>query len=242
MKNVKLFTLLFLASIAFSSCLELFGEGVEGSGTVAKNTNSDVEGFTKVSVATGINAFIKIGDKENVEIEADDNLLELIIVKVSNGELNIYMEKSAKNYKKLNAYITATSLEAVQVSSGANATVEDNVEAESFTGKSSSGANLTLNGLTAKNTNFNASSGAGIEVEAGSTTDLTVNASSAGHINAFGFETQNCDANASSGGNARINVTKTLAANASSGGNIKFKGNPSINEMHTSSGGNVNKD
>lgn len=242
MKNLKLFTLLFLGSIAFSSCLEMFGEGIEGSGNVISSTKSEIKGFTKVAVATGINATIKIGDKENVEIEADDNLMELVVVEVNGDELNIYMKENYHNAKKLNAYITATSLEAVKTSSAGRIVVEDNVEVETFSGNASSGGNIRLNGLSATNISFETSSAGNINVEAGTTTDLNIGVSSGGVINAFDLETQNCEARASSGGNARINVVKSLKAEASSGGNIRFKGNPTMNGINTSSGGNISQD
>ncbi len=220
----------------------MFGEGVEGSGNVVSSTKSDIKGFTKVSVATGINATIKIGDKENVEIEADDNLLELLVVEVNGDELNIYMKENYHNAKKLNAYITATSLDAVKTSSAGRIVVEDNVETETFSGNASSGGYINLNGLSATNVSFETSSAGNIKVEAGTTTDLNVGVSSGGVINAFSFETQNCEARASSGGNARINVVKSLKAEASSGGNIRFKGNPTMNGINTSSGGNISQD
>lgn len=260
MKHLKSITFLLFIAFTMTSCLDLLTETVEGSGTVAKKSDYDVEGFSKVSIATGINAYIKMGDKEDILVEADDNLLELIKVEVKGDKLSVYLNENVKNYKKMDVYITAKQLEAVKASSSARIKVENVVNSEqlyckassagdieisanvtNFDGDVSSSGQIKIVELTANKAQFEMSSAGEIYIGKGATENLVVEASSSGDLDAFNFETQTCDADASSGGSIKVNVSKKLLAEASSGGSVNFKGNPTVEKMKTSSGGSINK-
>ena len=261
MKHLKSIAFLLLVTFSMTSCLDFLTETVEGSGNVIKKEDYDVSGFSKIAIATGINAYIKIGDTENIIVEADDNILELIQVKVSGDKLSVYLDKNIKNYKKMDVYITAKELEVVKASSSANVNVEGILSAETLSCDASSAGNIHISAnvtnlncdassagqikigeLTASKSTFSTSSAGGVHIEKGVIKDLIARASSSGSVNAFNVETQSCDADASSGGSINVNVVKTLLAEASSGGNVHFKGNPTVEKMKTSSGGNINKD
>ena len=56
MKNFKPVVLLLLIAFTMTSCLDLLRETVEGSGNVIKKDDYEISGFSKISIATGINA------------------------------------------------------------------------------------------------------------------------------------------------------------------------------------------
>ena len=260
MKNLKPIALLLFVVFTMTSCLDFLRERVEGSGNVIKKEDYNINGFSKISIATGINAYVKMGDTESIIVEADDNILELIRVEIAGDELSVYLDAKIGDYKKMDVYITTKELEAVKASSGANVDIESVVNAEKLFCKASSGANIEISAnvtnfegdasssgqinigaLTANKATLEMSSGAAISIENGAAENLNVRASSAGNLRAYNVEAQTCDADASSGGSININVIKTLLAEASSGGNVNFKGSPSIEKMSTSSGGSINK-
>jgi hypothetical protein len=260
MQNFKIFTFLLLVSFSLSSCLDMFTSGVEGSGIVSKKAYN-FSGFSKISIATGINAMVTIGKEESITVEADDNLLELIEVKVSGDELSVSLKKNVSNYKQLNVYITAKEIDGLTASSAANISVDSLIRTEKLVCRASSAAKINfsakadqieantsssgqinMDNLVAQTARFETSSGASISVTKGTTIDLFANASSGSRFSASGLESQNCDAQASSGSTMNVYVLKKLSADASSGGGVYYKGSPNVERMKTSSGGNVSKD
>ena len=81
-----------------TSCLDLLRETVEGSGNVIKKDDYEISGFSKISIATGINAHVKMGDTENIVVEADDNILELIKVELKGDKLSVYVDANVDSY------------------------------------------------------------------------------------------------------------------------------------------------
>jgi hypothetical protein len=65
--------------------------------------------------------------------------------------------------------------------------------------------------------------------------------SSAGDVDTYRLESETAVVNASSGAEAKISVSKDLDAHASSGADIRYRGNPSRTNTHSSSGGSVKK-
>ena len=260
MKNLKPIALLLFVVFTMTSCLDLLRETVEGSGNVIKKEDYDISGFSKISIAAGIKAYVKTGDTESIVVEADDNILELIKVEIKGDKLSVYINENVKSYKKMDVYITAKQLEAVQASSAANVNVEGVINVEKlscsvsssgniaisanvtdFQGNASSAGQINIGEMTANKTTLEMSSAAVINIDKGAIENLKANASSAGSLNASDVDSQTSDVSVSSGGSININVIKTLFAEASSGGSVNFKGSPSVEKMNTSSGGSINK-
>lgn len=90
----------FLAAVA--GCLlglsarSAFASVRKGSGKMAVRTLT-VPAFDAVRVSRGIEATIEKRRSDEIEIEADDNLLDKVIVKTENGTLKISVDKSVKN-------------------------------------------------------------------------------------------------------------------------------------------------
>jgi len=84
-------------------------------------------------------------------------------------------------------------------------------------------------------------SSAGEVVLEGKSTKLEVEVSSGGELDAYKLESESVSASASSGGDAKFSVSKDLEAHASSGADIRYRGNPSRTNTHSSSGGSVKK-
>lgn len=64
---------------------------IRGSGDVITQAR-DLEPFDGIRVESVANVHIKIGDKQSVEIEAEDNIIDLIDLRVRRGRLTISME------------------------------------------------------------------------------------------------------------------------------------------------------
>ena len=235
----------FLPLVIFSACLLLnyscilnFPVGISGNGNV-KTESRDVSDFTSVEAATGLNVFIAIGDSYSLEVEADENLHDIIRTKVSSGTLSIYSEKAIRNAKAKNIRLTVPELEEIEVSSAADVRCENVIETDQLTLSVSSAGQLRASVLTGE-LHMDASSSGSMEIR-GEAKELKANVSSAGSIDSDKLQSKYCRVSASSAGSISIWVTDELDAEASSAGSIQYKGDPENRKIETSSAGSVSK-
>jgi Putative auto-transporter adhesin, head GIN domain len=229
MRNV--FMLLLIASF-IGACNQK-----SGSGNIVSETKS-VGNFTRLSSSHGFEVNVKKGDSYQVVIEADDNLMQYVSVKVKNGELHIGMEDNLSlSNASLKASVTTPVLEGASTSSASEifssevwksnstwnlnassgSTINLRVDAPSVKAESSSGSKITVSGRT-QTANFEASSGSGIR--------------------AFDLLSERVIAGASSGAHIDLHSSVQLDGEASSGAGITYRGNPTV-KKNESSGGRV---
>jgi hypothetical protein len=108
-KFKKMKKLIVIASLLFCSTL-VFGqqkEKVKGSKIVTVE-QKEVGEFENIEVADNLEIFLIKGDKCGVEIEADDNLHELISINLSGNTLYLASSKEVSSSKKFSVRITYT--------------------------------------------------------------------------------------------------------------------------------------
>lgn len=227
---IVVITALFLSSCGFDIN---FGSGKKGNGNVVTDSREITDDFTVVSASEGIAVYVTQGDDFDIEVEADENIIDLIGTDIKNGKLRIHtIENIGSSTKKV--YVTLPKITGLSSSSGAHLQTENTIASKEITVDGSSGAILNIE-VTANEIDIDASSGANLSIS-GEADEAIVDVSSGGNINAKKLETQNCNAEASSGGNVSINVSKSLVADASSGGNISYSGDPDVEKKKSVSG------
>ena len=80
-------------------------ERIKGSGNLVTRTVT-VPAFDAVQVSRGIHTIIKNTDSNEVEVKADDNLLDKVTVQVEESTLKISIDKSVKELA--NHHVTVT--------------------------------------------------------------------------------------------------------------------------------------
>lgn len=239
MKTLKSFVLLFAAFLLVSQSYAgdwSFGTVRVGSGKVVKEKR-DVASFNAISASSGINVFIFQSNEEKVVVEADDNLMDLIITEVKGGNLKCYIDGSIKRSKKMNVYVSFKTINKVSASAGSDLYSETLVDVPELDVKSSSGSDVKLE-IKVNNLSADANSGSDI-VLVGSCNQFTASANSGSDINAQKLTAEEAKVNVSSAGDVSISVNKSIVASASSGGDIVYYGNPSVKNIHKSSGGGI---
>ncbi len=208
-------------------------------------TRSITGSFTGISVSSGIQLIITQGSEESVAVSASEQKhLDRLITEVVNGTLKIYYDNKSVNWKSsgkanLKAYVSFKTLEKLNVSSGADATVNGSIKTDKLNLLVTSGAVFT-GAINAKELITEVNSGAVIKLT-GSADKFTIAASSGADFKGYDFAVDFCDAHVSSGGAVHITINKELNAKASSGGDIHYKGTGLIRDIKTSSGGAVKK-
>ena len=239
MKNSKNFAkILLFTLITFSSVSCIFADRVKGNGKVVTEERT-VKSFDEVSASAGINVVITQDEKEFLEVEADENLLEYIITEVNGTTLKIHWKQgtNVRSFKKVLVHVTCKELTQVRASSGADIYSKGTIKTGKMTISSSSAADIKLS-LEAEVISCNASSGADVELK-GKTDKLMVSASSGADIEATEIAANIVDAKASSGADISVIALKEINASASSGGDITYFGDPQVKNVKSSSGGSV---
>jgi len=226
-----------LSSCGFDINISDFGPGKKGNGKVVTENRKFSEDFTEVSASEGLMVYVIQADDFNIEVEADENIIDLIATDVKNGKLRVHARENIGNATK-KIYVSLPEITALKSSSGAHLRSENLVNSDRLEVDGSSGAQLQIK-LAANDLDIDASSGANLNLS-GQADHTEADVSSGGLINAKDLLTKSCNAEASSGGNLKIQVSEVLVADASSGGNIGYSGDAKV-EKKKSLSGNVHQ-
>lgn len=237
MKSLKitLATLICLGTITMAAAQP--GRRVEGSGDVKKETRN-ITGFTGVKTSTAIDVYLTQGNKFEVVVEADDNLLEYIKTKVEDDVLKVYIDKvSIWNKKSMIVHVTMPEVTYIGATSAGDVLAQTPIKAEKLTVSTTSSGDVKLE-VHAGTLELSTTSAGDITIS-GDADYLTATTSSAGEIKGYELTVKEADVKASSAGDVRITVTERLKARATSAGDIYFQGDPRYVDASSSSAGDV---
>ncbi len=239
--TIAILLTLFLSSCGFDIRIDgdSWGSGKKGNGVVTTEDRSVKEDFTEVTASEGLMVYVTQADEFKIEVEADENIIDLIGTDIKNGRLKIHAIKNIGRATK-NVYVSLPDVTALKATSGSHLKTQNTIKSDRLEIDGNSGAILAIE-LDADDVEIDASSGANLEI-AGTTDEADFDVSSGGNVNAKELESVLCNAEASSGGNLRIHVTESLVANASSGGNISYSGDASFEGKKNISGSIVHRD
>ncbi|QMU63924.1 MAG: DUF2807 domain-containing protein [Flavobacteriaceae bacterium] len=237
--TIKKLSIILFISVCISSCgMDMFNR-IDGNRNVVTQKRKISDDFTKVKVSSGIDLYLTQGSKNELVVEADENLHDIIITEVENGRLTIYSEKNIWRAKAKKVYLTVTAIEALKATSGSDVYSKNMLKVKDFDLSVNSGADVNIT-VEADTITTSASSGADLKVSGEAHTHFS-SASSGSSINAYALKSKNVTVKVSSGADINIYASETINARASSGGDIDYKGNPEIVNKKTSSGGSVSK-
>jgi hypothetical protein len=232
------------------------GETVQGSGRMTQETRP-IKGITRVDLTTIGTLYLALGDKEELRIEAEDNLLPYLLTATEGDELKIKARDDVElkptqlvrfrlTVKKLNALAasSAGNVEAgpikaekflLVVGSAGNVTLES-LDAPEVAVMLNSAGNATIKSLKAKDFRVNINSAGGLTIESGEVEKQAITQNSAGNYNARGLKSRKAQALVNSAGSATLWVTETLLATVNSIGSLSYRGSPVVEEHATSLG------
>ena len=242
MKSTRIFsTLLMVALFAglsgiVSGCDAV--DGLHGDGNVLKETRK-VSGFDAVDVSGAFDIILKQGTTEEVTVEADANLLPVIVTEVTGTTLRIDTRKPVHHVTTMRVYITLKDLNKIDVSGAVDISTDGRLSLQNLSvdasGSSDSKMDLAVQRLELD------CSGASKMKFSGSAVDVSMDLSGATDIFAYDLVSENYDLEISGAGNAQINVSKRLRAEISGAGSVKYKGSPTSIDQSVSGAGSIKK-
>jgi hypothetical protein len=202
-----------LAALLLCGCTG-FLRGVQGSGVPATETR-DVATFRSLDLLSGVEqALVTIGDKTEVIVEADDNIVPLIHTEVNNDTLRVLSKESYSSRLGVKLRITTPALEAVSLAGSGDVQVFKLQEKRFAVHIAGSGT---------------------VKAE-GSAEQVQASISGSGNIDLSAAAAKKGSADITGSGNVKVNVADSLSAKITGSGDIYYKGHPRVEQQITGSG------
>lgn len=254
----KLLFVLVLTTILNLSAFAQFGS-VSGNGNVVKKTRN-VGSFSEIEARGVINLFLTQGSKNEILIEADENLHDIITTDVEGGRLIIKNEENVKNFEKFNVFVTfreinalsgsgATDIEALSpISTSANFYVSssgasdmllrEGLDCRELNISGSGSADIELMDVSSNKTEVQASGSVDLEIE-GKTNAITMDASGSSDISAKNFVANNASVSASGSSDIYVHAKSSIMVNANGSSDVYYWGNPTNKQIKSSRAADV---
>lgn len=239
MKTITKLVAMLVVLFSTTSCFIDGFTGIRGNQNVISESRTINSKFDEIDIQQGIKLYLTQGNSNSLKVEADENIMELLVTEVNDNQLKIYFKKNVYKAKARNVYLTTNSISSIDASSGSSVKSENTWQSSNLQINTSSGSSVRFH-INADEINCSSSSGSNIRLY-GKTNNLSVKASSGSSIDADELNSVDTYAKASSGASINVNVSGKLTAKASSGGDVDYEGNPTAIDKDTSSGGSVNQ-
>ena len=255
MKKLLLIAVLIaacLSTTAYVACVAapLLGKNIKGSGKIVTKTVPAPD-FDGIEASRAVK--VVISDKvSDIRIEADDNLIDLVVVRAVKGKLEATLDQKVNNIQNGNVTITVPAngkIRSLDASSASKIIGETTLKAGKFSIETSSAAKIkaaveavsctietSSASIEAESCSLDASSASKIILE-GSAGTFRADMSSASKLNAEKFSAVNATIDTSSAASASIDCSGKLTASASSGSSVRY----CQTSISKSSGGSVSR-
>ncbi|MCC6454747.1 MAG: DUF2807 domain-containing protein [Caldilineaceae bacterium] len=257
--NKHLFSLLIASALLLSSCTFI---SLQGSGNMITE-GREVSNFEEVEVCCGMQLLLTQGDREQLTLEAEDNIMPEIETIVRGRTLTVRFRPAFGSFgirtsRPVRVHLEMPTIHGITISGGGSLdteTIESDqirvtfsggsrgmigtLEAETGALETSGGSELRIESLTADSLDTEASGGGGVTIRAGTATKQEVTASGGAHYRAAGLESEVARLEVSGGSEAAVWVTESLDVGASGGSSVEYTGNPTI-DQEASGGSSIN--
>jgi hypothetical protein len=209
---------------------------VRGSGNVVQEER-DVPGASAVELSNVGNLHIELGEREELRIAAEENLLRHIETQVRDGTLEIRFRRGARVIpsEPIHYYLTVKELRSVAVSGAGNVDVPSLATAE-FSARISGAGNIGIAGLVGNALEVRISGAGNLTVDEGRVDSQEIRISGAGDYGARGLESRRASVVLSGLGSATVHVSEHLDVQISGAGSVKYLGQPEVEKQVTGVG------
>jgi hypothetical protein len=201
-----------------------------------KTEDRTVGNFTKISMGISGDLYVSQGATPKLTIEADEEIMGLIVTEVKNDELKIRFSRSSVRTKTpIRIWVTAVEIEGLYLSGSGNIITETSVKTDEIELKLSGSGNIKVKDLTCDEVDAAISGSGNIDV-AGSADEMEITISGSGNCNADAFKTEESGVRISGSGNCKVNASKELSVAVSGSGSVFYVDNPVIDAAISGSG------
>lgn len=197
--------------------------------------------FSGINIGGPFNVVVRIGQKEEVRMEGDKEVISRIETKVENSILKIGFKDRKRGWNwsseggdRVKIFVTVRTLKSLAVAGSGRATVEGTLRGESFSSVVSGSGSLTVDAAVKSFTGT--ISGSGSITAGGSAGASEITISGSGNFRGKDFKTGSAEVRVSGSGSATVYAENHLEAILSGSGNIRYSGNPHVDVTKSGSG------
>tara|TARA_B100000809_G_C15109774_1_gene520132 strand:+ start:583 stop:1284 length:702 start_codon:yes stop_codon:yes gene_type:complete len=221
--QIKRIFLGLVIALTLNSCID----SIDGNGNVVKEKRT-ISSFNRIDISGGYEVLVNQGADELLEIEADENLLELIETEVRNNTLFISSTHPIGGSESLKLYITTVKLVDIDVSGAIELSNKGTFKSENLNIDVSGAADIDLD-VNVENLTMDMS-GASETTLTGEADNFEIKLSGAGELEAEKLKTRNTSIDISGAGSATVFAKKTLDISVSGAASVKYKGSPKVTQ------------
>lgn len=228
---------LLAAALALSGCGSV-GVGRTASGTTASR-RIDAAGVTRLDVAYGFDVRVRLGQPEAVTVTYDDNLADLLDVRVDGATLRIQLKPNdgIENRPTLRAEVTMSRLEELRAAGASTVTATSRIP-DSGLRLLVSGSSRVIADLALDRVDATVSGSSHLELT-GMANTLRAEGSGASTLELTDLQLQDLDIRLSGASHASVQADRTISAQASGASKLTYKGTPQFTKRDTSGGSSI---
>lgn len=204
--------------ISLTSCINATSINLNGGAQIKGNGNIVVESrkldkdFSKVVAQGIVNVYLTKGATQELEIEAEENLIELIVIENKDGVLQIRTEGSLSTSKKINIHVVYKDLDEITSTGSTDVYVKSTLTSHTITLTSSGASDIDLTTIEANSIFLNASGSSDIDIRSEAISDnISIYSSGSADINIRSIESSKLDLRSS--GSSDISIRNVIATN-----------------------------
>jgi len=232
MKKFSAFALLAFALISLNACRKVVGEGP----VIKENRNTS--NFSGIVFDVPGELIYIPGNDYKIEIEAQQNILNVIETSVSNNDLKIRVRNNTniRSHEDIRITVTAPNVKLLALSGSGVMRVLQGYKPDNVKLVVSGSGKIAINMLEANKIDAVLSGSGDLEVQngVGNTTDITVSGS--GSVNLENVFVDKATTQTSGSGTIKLNVGEELFSRISGSGTVYYKGSPTVNTSISGSG------
>ena len=220
-----------VTTLALSGCGGI-GPVRTGSGNTV-STRLDATGVTRVDAADGFDVTLALGRPETATVTYDDNLSDLLDVRVEGSTLRVHLKPHALvSNATMRADVTVQRLESIHTAGGATVTTAGAVRNSGLQLDLSGGSRITARvGVDRMSATLSGASRLTLTGTAGA---LTADGSGASDLALSALRLHDLDVQLSGASHADVQVDGTIAAQLSGASVLTYRGNPQFTKRETS--------
>jgi hypothetical protein len=217
-------------------------QNIQGNGNIKKESRT-VSSFTAVESNGSFDVELSYGENNTVEVEADENILPVIVTKVESNKLILTTEKGGfSTSHRLKVYVTMAHVEGLVLRGSGNIHGSGAFYNKGTTHLEVGGSGNMKLGFAQFNTVDASIRGSGnIDLTSGNIDNLNAGVYGSGNLNTFSTNSKNVVAKTNGSGNVKVKVSESLNAESNGSGNVYYKGDITNVNIKSNGSGKVVK-
>ena len=242
---MKKINLLFLIAFCFPVIMNAQWNSrtkVKGNGNMTTK-NISTSDYDKVAVSGFFEVELVSGEEGKITLQAEENFIEYIIIKVENNTLKINVENEvwlnpSRGHKVL-ITVPFESLTGVSLAGSGDIRSKNKIKAAEFKSTLSGSGDVHLD-IDAKEV-IGEVTGSGDMVLKGQSEDFKCTVTGSGDLNASDLESANVSAKVTGSGDCKVYCTESLEARVTGSGDISYYGDPKKKDTKVTGSGDISK-